>query len=647
MRLFMSQKMRLNQSHGRKFSKNIALIISGLLCFVLSGYAIPIDRSYDLYINVALFIPAIAALSHGSSGALLCCIPGMAIFGSFLILPANGWGNLVTSAAVLTWSAGHGLCTDMIRKEKFPFYIHYIYQFIWCTGYLLLNNTLIHRIVLLNQDFWTYAYSYLPDNIINANAVILVELLTIYILVADCLMSLPTVKRLFHRQATGVEKDNYAVAGIMVFAGVISAFLGTGGVGESMLSLSFSVDVYQSSIGNMQLLLLKEACIAFGASFLIHFFEYHNRQELEKSELAETQKAVFESSRDMIWSIHGITGKVITSNESARKFLKSKNEQYQDKNFPEIFDGEEYDLWCDYLDKAEEKGDYETEYFDFKSHHYYDLQIHRINISDSRFDIAVFAKNMTEQILLDEKIESMNEELEMKVLERTQEIQDAYSELEHFCYKVAHEFKAPLRAIEIYNEIVREETEKEFTAEAQDANKNIGCYCRKTLKLVGEILEYSKMKSKKLHLVQVNLYKMIEQLTEEFRILNPQQDIHLNMKWLPNVMGDELLIRCCLYNIIGNAVKYSSTRERTEIEVDYENIRNEYIFSITDNGVGFDMDYTSNLFEMFGRMHKDEEYEGNGIGLVTVKNIIEKHGGTIDIKSAQNAGCTVRFALPK
>lgn len=345
MRLSMSQKMRLNRSHGHKCSKNIALIISGMLCFVLSGYAIPIDRSYDLYINAALFIPAIAALSYGISGALLCCIPGMAMFGSFLMLPANGWANLVTAAAVLTWSAGHGVCADMIRKGKLPFYIHYIYQFIWCTGYLLLNNTLIHRMVLLNRDFWTYAYSYLPDNIINANAVVLVELLTIYILAADCLMSLPIVKRLFRRQVTGVEKNNYAAAGIMAFAGIISAFLGTGGESESMLSLSFSVDAYQSSIGNMQLLLLKEACIAFGGSFLIHFFEYHNRQEMEKSELAETQKAVFESSRDMIWSIHGITGKVITSNESARRFLKNKNEQYQDRNFLEIFHGEEYDLW--------------------------------------------------------------------------------------------------------------------------------------------------------------------------------------------------------------------------------------------------------------------------------------------------------------
>ncbi|MPM25881.1 Phytochrome-like protein cph1 [bioreactor metagenome] len=248
---------------------------------------------------------------------------------------------------------------------------------------------------------------------------------------------------------------------------------------------------------------------------------------------------------------------------------------------------------------------------------------------------------------LNEKIRSMNDELENRVLERTKKIQEANNELEKFCYTVAHELKAPLRAISLYNDIIKEENEEDLTKESEYAVDNITMYCGKSLKLIGDILEYSKMKSQKLKLVRVNMNKLVEADIDEIKILNPERDIRVNMPRLPVVMADEFLLMCAVHNIMSNSVKYSAKKQYTEIIIDYEETAEKYIFQFTDNGAGFDMEGAVNIFELFNRMHPDTEYEGSGVGLATVKNIIEKHGGRISIKSAVDNGCTVMFSLLK
>jgi len=288
-----------------------------------------------------------------------------------------------------------------------------------------------------------------------------------------------------------------------------------------------------------------------------------------------------------------------------------------------------------------------VEYYDPLSEHYYQVQLHRINLSNKKYDIAIFAKDITDEIMLEDQTKRMNDELEIKVLERTKEMRSAYNEMENMCYTITHEFKSPIRAISLYNDIVVEESSTCFTKEANDASQKISMYCNKSLDMISEILKYSKMKSSRLTLVRVNMNKLVEDTIGELRMINNTRDIRTNAVRLPNVMGDEILLRCCIYNILSNSVKYSSKNEFTDIHILYKDTKDENIFYFKDNGVGFDMEYTQNLFQMFNRMHLDTEFEGNGIGLVTVKNIIEKHGGKINIEAKVNEGCTVSFTIPK
>jgi len=619
----------------------------GIAAFISAFFAVTLDNAYDLFFLPCMFIPIFIAMVFGTKYALICCVIGLAMFMPFVAVPTNGWGNMSLSIFILFWVLLNGECRNFIKKGILPFFAQYICQILFLALYISLNRYIVQIFVEFNRTYFTYAFSYLPENIINANTTVTAEIMTIYTFFLNSLLCLPAFKKLQGLKVSGYDKNNYKIIIIIILAGLLAATVSTSSGTNNMLFISFSVNSYQSNIGNIQLTLLKELLVVFIGDFIMHFLNYKYSQEQDKLEMAEIQRAVFESSNDLIWCVSGVTGKLLTYNSAAKEFFLRKNDSYETMDFVDIFNKEERDLWEDYFDKTIDNKEYTVEYFDGDVKRYYNLRLHWIELDDGKCDISVFAKDITDEMELNEKIRSMNDELENRVLERTKKIQETNNELEKFSYIVAHELKAPLRAISLYNDIIKEDNVEELTDESKYAIKNISMYCGKALKLIKDILDYSKMKSKKLKLVLINMNKLIGMVIVEIKTLNPNRDIRINMPRLPIVMADEFLLMCCIYNIISNSVKYSSKKEYTEITVSVEENSDKYIFKFSDNGAGFDMEGTSNIFELFNRMHPDSEYEGTGVGLATVKNIIEKHGGKISIEAAVNQGCTVSFSLPK
>ena len=472
--------------------------------------------------------------------------------------------------------------------------------------------------------------------------------MTIWMLVMNSVVMLPCVQKLRKEKVEVYDYYSYYVLGITLIIGVITGMFTNGSDTENqLLCITFAINDYQSSVGSIQFVLLKEAFILFLGDISLHFIHYYCEGQYYQLEMAKIQDAVFESSQDMIWSISGIDGKILTANHIARNFFVQRYTEYATASFLEIFDKEEVDFWEDSLEKTKESKNYQTEFYDKKKKKFFALQMHRIELTGNQYDIAFFAKDVTDEVMLNEKLKETNDELENRVLERTKEIQKKNDELESFTYTIAHELKAPIRAIDLYNQIIIESENGKLSSEAKDAVDKISLYCKKTLKLISEMLNYSKMKTKKLKLVRIQMDYLFDSVIEEIRLLNNEQKIEVEKETLPEVMADEMLLRCCIYNIISNAVKYSSKQNITKIKILYEGHEKEHIFHIKDNGVGFDMKAKGKLFQLFGRMHSDSEYEGNGIGLVTVKNIIEKHGGNLSIQAVESKGCEVIFSLPK
>ncbi len=246
-----------------------------------------------------------------------------------------------------------------------------------------------------------------------------------------------------------------------------------------------------------------------------------------------------------------------------------------------------------------------------------------------------------------EEIQILNNELEQRVTDRTAELQRAVLELEEFSYTISHDLKSPLRAIDGYSKFIIEDYGNTLHNEVNEMIGNIQDICRDMIGLINKLLEYSITSKANLSKEPVQAKQIITTVFREFEVGNPEKNMELIFEGeLPMINVDRVLFKQIIANIISNAIKFSKDREVTKILVGYTLEQNEHIFYIKDNGVGFDMKFSNKLFGIFQRLHRSQDFEGAGIGLATIKKILQKHGGRVWIEGVLNEGATVYFTLP-
>ena len=245
------------------------------------------------------------------------------------------------------------------------------------------------------------------------------------------------------------------------------------------------------------------------------------------------------------------------------------------------------------------------------------------------------------------QIMKMNEELEEKVQERTMQLSEALRELEAFSFTVSHDLKSPLRSIDYCAKYILEDYGNELNPEIIKMLTDIRSTCDGMFSLINKLLLYSMTAKALPEISPVDTDLLFRQTYAELTNSIKDRNIEFKIKGsLPTVMADPILLKQVVNNILSNSIKFTRPKEKAVITVDCEESKDRYRFSVRDNGVGFDMKYASKLFGIFQRLHSQNEYEGSGIGLATVKKIIEKHGGEISINSIENEGTVVSFTLP-
>lgn len=218
--------------------------------------------------------------------------------------------------------------------------------------------------------------------------------------------------------------------------------------------------------------------------------------------------------------------------------------------------------------------------------------------------------------------------------------------LESFSTMVAHDLLAPVRTIGSFAQVLREDHATELSEQCLGLVERIERNALRMSDMVRGLLDLSRTGRASLEFVPVNLGALAAEVIEDLRVACEYRgEIHLAP--LPRCLGDARLLRQVLQNLIANAMKFSRLSARPRIELGATRLADGGVeYCVRDNGCGFDMKYAARLFDVFQRMHSQNQYEGNGIGLATVRRIVERHGGTVRAESAVGRGATIYFMLP-
>ena len=270
----------------------------------------------------------------------------------------------------------------------------------------------------------------------------------------------------------------------------------------------------------------------------------------------------------------------------------------------------------------------------------------RDRLRDSYISIETLKAEIARRVDAETRLHLLNANLEERVIRRTAELEASNKELEAFAYSVSHDLRAPLRAIDGFSHKVILNYGEKLDDEGRRLLQVVRDSALRMGQLIDDLLGFSRMGRREMALQALDMRTMVRGVIEELRALEPQREIDFVLGALPPAEGDAAMLRQVWINLINNAMKFTRHATRAHIEVGGHAEGGELVYSIKDNGAGFDMRYADKLFGVFQRLHRQDEFEGTGVGLALAQRILVRHHGRIWGEGTPGAGATFRFALP-
>jgi len=253
-----------------------------------------------------------------------------------------------------------------------------------------------------------------------------------------------------------------------------------------------------------------------------------------------------------------------------------------------------------------------------------------------------------ERALMIRALRVKNAALEKRVRLRTTELEMANQELEAFCSSVSHDLRTPLRTVAGFAEILRGQYAKSLPPDGRRLVDLITQGAAEMNELISGLLALSRLGLHALSRTSIELEPLCREIFQMLEDQRRGRQVELRFQPLPAVSGDPALLRLVLVNLLSNSIKYTRPRGQAVIEIGVVSEAEESapVYFVRDNGVGFNMNDAEKLFGVFQRLHHAHEFEGTGVGLATVRRIIERHGGRVWAEAAPDAGATFYFTLP-
>ena len=396
---------------------------------------------------------------------------------------------------------------------------------------------------------------------------------------------------------------------------------------------------------------INEQCVKFKGTF-----QDITDQKMAEFALIESEakyRRLTENAQDMIYRMSLVTGEYeYISPASTEMCGYTPQEFYQSSMLIQKFIHPD---WRDYFKKEWEKllrgeispiYEYQIIHKSGMEKWFYQRNVLVRDEQGKPIAIEGIVTDITERKIVEKRIHDLNDELEKRVEERTDQLKEANKELEAFTYSVSHDLRAPLRAIDGFSKIIEEEYSKILDSEGKRLFGIIRSNTKKMDHLITDLLHLSRVSRGELTFSNIDMAQMAESIFKEISSEQVKNQFTFNVASLPVIQADSRLVKQVWLNLLDNAIKYTLPAPEKVITVNGYCDNGMNVFSVSDTGVGFDDLYIHKLFGVFQRLHKEQEFPGTGVGLAIVERIIQRHNGKVWAESKKNKGSTFYFSIP-